>query len=283
MNFNSKILKLSIIIMLVLVLVPVVAAENSTDTFYVEYDAADDEVYVEEYGFSEYSSDYSDAQESSYTHEVEVESDNDYGDQLGTVDESIKMNDDDVNILIAEEKSALEPQDIVVNDEEESTVSLMEDVEFPDINENAISECSDDECILDSESIKISYNIPVFEFNVLNKLSILLNDIILCNTTSFKTTGYHRSLVKNLDLKNLVLNDDLACMGSKYVDGVVIMDLNDQDYNDKFIGDFAYSIDNSIIGDEEFAYLFPAYFSYFDTFCNNDFYLTFDDFCGGFS
>ena len=137
--------------MLVLVLVPVVAAENSTDTFYVEYDVADDEVYVEEYGFSEYSSDYSDAQESSYTHEVEVESDNDYGDQLGTVDESIKMNDDDVNILIAEEESALEPQDIVVNDEEESTVSLMEDVEFPDINENAISECSDDECILDSE------------------------------------------------------------------------------------------------------------------------------------
>ena len=132
-------------------------------------------------------------------------------------------------------------------------------------------------------SIKISYNIPVFEFNVLNKLSILLNDIILCNTTSFKTTGYHRKKKKNLDLKNIVLNDDLACMGSKYVDGVVIMDLNDQDYNDKFIGDFAYSIDNSIVGDEDFAYLFLAYFSYFDTFCNNDFYLTFDDFCGGFS
>lgn len=113
MRFYSKILKLSIILMLVLVLIPAVSAENSTETFFEEYDVADDEVYVEEYAFSdEYYEEDAQVDASEY-HEIEIDHGNDnVEDVLYFINESVEMNGDDVNIIIAEEKSALDTQDM---------------------------------------------------------------------------------------------------------------------------------------------------------------------------
>ena len=48
MNFKSRKLKLSILFMLVLVLIPAIAAEDSSEAFFIEYEDQNDEVIVEE-------------------------------------------------------------------------------------------------------------------------------------------------------------------------------------------------------------------------------------------
>mgnify|MGYP003300972518 CR=1 FL=1 len=69
MNFSSKILKLSILIMLVLVLLPVIAAEDSSEAFFVEYEDVSDEVFVVE----EYEPVDLAQEQASLSHEIEID------------------------------------------------------------------------------------------------------------------------------------------------------------------------------------------------------------------
>ena len=283
MRFNSKILKLSIILMLVLVLIPAVSAENSTETFFEEYDVVDDEVYVEEYAFSdEYYEEDAQVDASEY-HEIEIDNGNDNVEDVSYfINDSVEMNDDDVNIIMAEEKSALDPQDIVINDNESTTINICSD--FNEISDD-VNESSDDEFTLETQCIDDNtVNISISKFNVMSVNLSFLDKVIFCNSFSFKTTNFSRNIMKKLDIKDNLLNDNWACVYYN-VNGIVVFELNDGEINEKHIGDFAYCIDNSIFGDEGRHFCELATFSTFnniydDTSFVNEFYaVEFSDFC----
>lgn len=267
MNFKPNILKLSIIIMLVLVLIPAIAAENSTETFFEEYEVAEEEVCVEEYVFSDEYYEEAAQVETSKSHEIEAVNEDDYIDDASCfVNESVKMNDDDVNVIVAEEKSALDPQNIIDDAENQTTELLCGD--FTEINDNII-ESSDDEITLETQSIDVNtVNISISNFNVMTFNLSFLNNVIFCSPFSFKTTGFSRNILKNLDIKDDLLNDDWVCVYYN-VNGIVVIQLNDGEIIEKHIGDFAYSIDNSIIGDEGRHFCELATFSTFNNIYDN--------------
>ena len=115
MNVKTKILKLSIIFMLILVLIPVVAAEDSSESFYIEYaEESSDDVVVEE----SYSA-YEDAEYAQEDTVISNEND-DVGDledsstDYNHFEESIEDNCD-ANIIEHVECSAEVSQDIQLN------------------------------------------------------------------------------------------------------------------------------------------------------------------------
>lgn len=282
MNFKSQILKLTIIMMLVLVLVPAVSAENSTESFFVEYDVADDEVYVEECTFSEVYFEEDAQVETSTSHEIDSVSpiDHQANDVSCGVNETIKISDD-VNVITAEEESALDPQDIIIDDEKESAEILCSD--FSEIS-NDINESREDDFILETQSIDCCpVDISISKFNVMSNHLFHLDKLIFCSSFSYNTTNFGRNLLKNLDTKDNLLNDNWACIYYA-VNSVVVIELNDAEIIEKHIGDFAYSIDNAIFGDEcGLTFDFLAIFSNFNPVYDDDFlYKTVDEFFDDF-
>lgn len=274
MNFKSKILKLSIFIMLILVLIPVVAAENSTETFYEEYTVADEEVSVEEYTFTENYYYYSeeDAQvETSQTHEVDVvgEKINQIEDEIESVNESILMNDDDVYIFDENQEFIFENSDIIIDEiDQELLISDFEEID-DDVNEGSDDGLTVDNIPLEEES----FSTPIFKLNILFTLSHLFDERQLYKTSSYKTSSFGRYLVKNYDNEE-ILRGSYAIVFDN-INGNIIICCN-ENFNDKNIGDFIYSIDNSVIGDG--AEIFSnTDFTNFYTIFSNEFPTYFDE------
>lgn len=275
-SFKSKILKLSILIMLILVLIPVVAAENSTETFFQEYDVADDEVSVEEYVFTEtYYSDEDTQAETSQTHEADIvcRENNQADDVIEPVGESILMNDDDVNILAENQDSVFETHDLVIEEIDQNTQELLVS-DFEEIDDD-VNETSDEGLTVDNIPLeKESFSIPVFKLNVIFNLSHFFGEMKLYKTSSFKTSSFGRYLIKNYENEEMILRGSYAVIFDNINGNVIICD--SEDYNNKNIGDFIYSIDNSVIG-EGAEIIFYAGFTYFDTIFTNELLTVFDE------
>ena len=278
MNVKSKILKLSIILMLILVLIPVVAAEDSSESFFIEYaeESSDDVIVEESYSIEEVEYAQEDTVISSEYGEVEAE----YED-LSTYDnhleESIEDNCDATNMGHVE-CSAEVSQNIQVN-EDSNYISSENFAEMgKDIFENNDCEiATDDISVINQGSFFIS------EFDFKSNV-ILINTVLNTETTNYETSSFNSGLTKILELKNNILTNQ----------NVQIIFLNDLifDVDSDIVGcinkattDFIFSIDNSVVGDGNEILIFcnscflkfnPCFYAFIS--CD---FLTVDGFFGG--
>lgn len=232
--------------MFVLVLIPVASAMDSDESFYQEYETASDiecqdyEGVVEEYGNWQ----VVDAQE-------EISSDSDYDgfDEIDTEysDQSQPQADNEDNIINVaefEENSVIETHEIINEDtsvevEYEISSQNVDDI-LNNINENSVEDLTI-ESIVNQGSILISkYDDEV----IVNCVKI--NQILSAEMESTELTNLNRNIDKVLELKNnLLLKQDVQATFS----GVNINELEDIVSCMNYINtDFAYSIDNSIVG-----------------------------------
>ena len=240
MNFKSRILKLSILFMLVLVLLPAIAAEDSSEAFFIEYEDPNDEVIVEE----------TDSIEEMNQAQVDVSPSSEVADDIEVSSQDtpvqdqseIEESDEDTNIIIIPEQaecSVVETHDVV---EENKNINHN--------NCNDVNEDSGCEQIIDDISIINQGSIINSEISYNNL--IVVSDVYM-EANCFKTNSFKRSLTKVLELKNnLLINNDIRFIFADNladnVDGDVII------CADKITTDFVFSIDNSVIGDENLIF-----------------------------
>lgn len=240
MNLNSKILKLSLIIMLILLLIPSASAMDSEGSFYQEYEVPEDEGIVEEYG----SYDVVDTQidiSSDYCYE-----DEDLIDDSGISQQTVSDSEDEVEIAELNLDSAPETHDIIDQDIDEVDFG----VTSQDIDNiiNNVDETSSDELTYETISVNYQGSIFISKYDTTFNYNLINQILYTGMTTTFKSTSLNRSVLKVLELKNNLLTKQ---------DMQTFLDDNEIDEADDFIvcisntsTDFAYSIDNSIVGDE---------------------------------
>lgn len=246
MNLKSKILKLSIILMFVLVLIPVASAMDSDESFYQEYETASDIEYqdyegvVEEYGNWQ----VVDAQE-------EISSDSDYDgfDEIDTEysDQSqpqVDNEDNIINVAEFEENSVIETHEIINEDTSVDEVEYEISSQNVDDILNNINETSVEDLTIESIVNQGSILISKYDHVIVNCVKI--NQILSAEMESTELTNLNRNIDKVLELKNnLLLKQDVQATFS----GVNINELEDIVSCMNYINtDFAYSIDNSIVG-----------------------------------
>lgn len=283
MNFKSRILKLSIIFMLVLVLIPVASAMDSEDAFYQEYDVGDSEGLVEEYSDIEVE----------YT-QVEVSSDSEYEAHSETESEEIisdQSHEQEVDNEDAPEIAEFEIDSVdninndIIEDQNIDDVILddIADEIFDDFIDN-VDETCDEELTLEKISVNQgSIFISKCDANIIDN-SHFISSMIFNGFDADKPTNFDRNLFRIIKLKDnlLIKHDTQSTEGHEINPENIIMTVS----VDKISNDFAYSIDNSIVGDDHAVYVMVYSFSYFDScfdaiFCCN--FLTFmNSFCGNF-
>lgn len=263
MNLRLNFLKLTILIMLVLVLIPAIAAENSTDSFYVEYDVCDEGVYTEEYQSVD-NLEIDDTQVKSSDNEFDSADEiiNKEIDRFSQINESVSY--DDEHIFMVDLDSACETLDINTSDYKDSYVSDFTEIE-DDVNESC-----EDGFTIDGTSINNSFHISYFNPNIITILSYLADEIGFFNSIS----------VKNLDRETFNIWDSVNNIihnSAIFDNGIYVIDVND-DFNDRHTGDFLYSIENSISEHIRCCcVLFVS--SFFDTLFYDDLFFGFLGFC----
>lgn len=244
MNFKSQILKLSIIFMLVLVLIPVASAMDSEDAFYQEYDVGDSEGLVEEYSDLEVE----------YT-QVEVSSDSEY--EAYSETENEESISDQTHEQLQETEDAVEISEFELDSEDNIYNNIIEEqnideVMSDDIAEEVFEDIIDDiaetcgeELTLDEISVNQgSIFISKYDANI---NSHFIGNMIFNGSGADKSTNFDRNLFKIIKLKNnLLIKHDVSSTNNVDDDAEnVIMAVS----VDNIRNDFAYSIDNSIVGD----------------------------------
>ena len=267
--------------MLVLVLIPVASAMDSEDAFYQEYDVGDSEGLVEEY--SDLEVEYA---------QVEVSSDSEYEDYSETESEesiSDKTHEQEVDNEDAPEiaEYEIDSVDIINNNiiEDQNIDEAINDVVaeeiFDDMIDN-IDETCDEELTLEKISVNQG-SIFISEYDAKIN-SHYISNCIFNGFNADKPTNFDRNLFRIIKLKdNLLIKHDTQSTEGHEIDAEnIIMTVS----VDNISNDFAYSIDNSIVGDDHAVYVMVFSFSYFDScfdaiFCCN--FLTFmNSFCGNF-
>ena len=279
MNVKTKILKLSIIFMLILVLIPVVAAEDSSESFYIEYaEESSDDVVVEE-SYSAYEEvEYAQEDTVISNENDDVEDSEDSSTDYNHFEESIEDNCD-ANIIEHVECSGEVPQNIQSNEDD---INHICSDNFADICDDGNFEFND--CELATEDISVINQGSLFiSKNDFNPNDILIKTVMDIEAESFETSCFKRGLSKILELKNHILtNQDIQVAFLN--DLVFDVDSDIVDCINKANTDFAFSIDNSVIGDENGILIMcsSCFLKFNPSFCAFiccDF-LTVDDFFG---
>lgn len=282
MNFKFGILKLSILIMLVLVLLPAIAAEDSSEAFFVEYTHESDEVVVEEsgqiYEIEEAWEDVSPSYEMKMTiDEEELGEDVHFHDQSGEIDDAV-MIQEEVECSVVETYNninEIEERDELFNNE------FCEDV-IDNVNYNDIDDVDRDVTIENVNIIKQGSIIFNFEEVKDNSNIILINELFT-EAANYETHTFKRSLIKGFELKNnLLINQDVSFISadnSMDLDGDIIV------CTDKITTDFVFSIDNSVVGGADLIIFSTTSFCLnftpcFDAFISCNFF-DFESFFGG--
>lgn len=280
MNFKSKILKLSIIFMLVLVLIPVANAMDSEDAFYQEYECVDDEGFVEEY--TDWEVVYAPEEVSSEVEVVDCEES----------DINNYENFDDCSVNNQAEEDAIEipefnMESIDVTPYVDEQVIVGENEISSEICDNvaAVTEGNSDDELTFNDKISVNQG-SIFISKHEATLNVeIINIIVNTGMESSKTSNLNNDLI---ELKNnLLIKQDIKTIHSNYV--IIVDDL----YNvvisvDNINSDFAYSIDNSIVGDANAMFsagafsCFLNFYPCFDATFSRDFLICEYNFCGNF-
>ena len=261
--------------MLILVLIPAIAAEGAGESFYIEYvDDFTSEAIVEEsistdiieYNQQEasYSSNFAEVDVGSEISDIEYSSG--FTIQSNSINQSIEDNYDAVLILEQENSPVFETQAILEETENDSITTFIDEI-ISDIDSNDIYESSDEE--LTVEDTGVIKQDSLFYLKHENIIYLTFKEIY-DNTINYNTSGFKRTSVKILELKNdLLINQDIKNVFSEDIfelDGDAIVCIN------KATTDFIFSIDNSVIGDEKLVFLVCSFscfnFIPFDAFCD---------------
>lgn len=253
--------------MLILVLIPLASAMDSNDTFYVEYDYSDSEEVVDEYVDCEV--DDTQNQESSAEDDFKAsdtfdEDLNDYKqeDQSCQFDDCFEENQDEfINIPELNEDDVSVTHNIDVIELELVYDNLIDDID--DLTDD-INETGEDELTLDENSVNVrdsfisKYNKAIVNFKLIDDL--FYNGICYFGT-SFN--NYNRFMTKILELKDdILLNQDMQL----YFNNHKIDDSKEIQGIDKITTDYAYNIDNSIVGADAIVNFLSCFFNFQSNF-----------------
>ena len=259
--------------MLILVLIPVASAMDSNDTFYEEYDYSDCEEVVDEVVDYEVddTQDYESSTEEDYKTSDTVDEDlKDYNQDYQSYSHVTYEDDDQVIIPELNEDDVSVTHNIDVIELETIYSNVIEDIN--DLTDD-INETSEDELTFDENSVNVQdsfiskYNIKV-DFKLIDDL--FYNGI---NYFGMSFNNYNRFMMKFLELKdNLLLNQGMLMYfaNHKIDDSEEIHSIN------KITTDYAYNIDNSIVGADAIVNLLSCFFNFESNF-DTIFSITFGD------
>ena len=232
--------------MLILVMIPVATAMDSEDAFYIEYDYPDEEIIVEEYDNFEEVDTQVDVSEQ-YHDEDFVE------DQTQEYEDEIQNSHYEVEDAV-EVPESIEDSDVVTHYDDIPE----EDAEFNEVISNDLgnivkynnnsNEISHDDLTLDDVSVDVQGSFFISNDLTENYYNIIRELFNYETTTLEETTTSLNNINKVLELKDILLTNEKI---QTYLNNQKIADL-DCSLNDcinKITNDFAYSIDNSVVGD----------------------------------
>lgn len=283
MNVKS-ILKLSIMLMLVLVLIPAVAAEDSSESFYIEFAESEDVIVEESCSIEEVECGIEDQTADSHSSEVDnaheklkINEAEHPHEEISAPDNNLFEEDYDPVSIESEEGLFDVAHDIEKNDD----IHYISGENFTDILQEDINE---DDCEMTIEDVGVisqgSLFVSKHDYNF--KL-ILIFEESLIETTSFESSNFKRSLSKILELKNnILISQDVEVFAS---DLIAVADSNVIVCISKISSDYVFSIDNSVFGKGNTILIFSSCFLKYDYSFNSfscDF-LTFQHFFAGFS
>ena len=246
MNFKSQILKLSIIFMLVLVLIPVASAMDSEDAFYQEYDVGDSEGLVEEY--SDLEVEYTQVEASSDS-EYEAYSETENEESISDQTHEPKIKSEDAPVIAEFDVSSVDNTNNIIENQDIDEVIKVDDITeeiFDDVVSNIDETCDEDLTLKKISVNQGSIFISKCDANIIDN-SHFISSMIFNGSGADKSTNFDRNLFKIIKLKNnLLIKHDVSSTNNVDDDAEnVIMAVS----VDNIRNDFAYSIDNSVVGD----------------------------------
>lgn len=262
MDLQFDILKLSIIFMLVLVLIPAATAMDSNETFYVEYEDSNYEDLIDDH--VEY--EVEDIQSHEPSHEENVKTSDTFNEDAGEDSHNPDSNDLKHNeiVNVSQKPATVEiKEDVGIHDNEviEPEFAYADVACLDDLVQN-INESSEDDLTFEN---RVDQDFLIYKKN-LEINFLLFND--LYNESSFSEVSfnnYNLFITKILKLKDKLLfnKDSFIYFHNQIVDFEEIITIN------KITSDYAYNIDNSIVGADGIVNLFSCFLnfkSYFDPF-----------------
>lgn len=274
MNYKSCILKLSIIFMLILVFIPIANAMDSNETFFIEYEDQDSEEVVDEYEIEDKSCQSSpeknieiydttsndiSTHEESYNYNISEKSHN-----------QIKMEKIEYDHNITFQELGVD-EDCVSNDvkviDSKSLYNALKD--FDNLTDNIKTD--EDDLTLNENSLNPDLFL-IFKFA--DYIHCLLIDNYYNEFTCYESSfNESKDFIMKFELKEkLLLNHDLQTYFDSHIyDFKEILCIN------KITTDFAYCIDNSIVGADRIVNLLSCFFNF-----KSYFYTIFPIFCCNF-
>ena len=233
--------------MLVLVLIPVASAMDSEDAFYQEYDVGDSEGLVEEY--SDLEVEYTQVEVSSDS-EYETYSEKENEENISDQTHEQNMDSEDAPEIAEFEIDSVDNMNNIVDDQNIDEVIELDDIAeevFDDVIDNIDETCDED---LTLEKISVNQGsifISKYDANIIDN-SHFISSMIFNGFDADKPTKFDRNLFRIIKLKNnlLIKHDTQSTEGHEIDAESVIMAVS----VDNISNDFAYSIDNSVVGDD---------------------------------
>ncbi len=267
--------------MLILVMIPVATAMDSDDAFYIEYDYQDEEVIVEEYD------------------NIEVDTQVDVSSQSGEedfVEDPVYEYEDKIQYSQEEAEDAVEVPELIYNSDVVTHYDDMpedEEVQCDELISTGLdnvkynnNEISREDLTLEDISVDVQGSFFISKIDLTGIYYIIIKELFNHETITLEaTTPLSKNLHKVLELKDILLTNEriqnnFDCHKIAYLDDSLDVCIN------KITNDFAYSIDNSIVGDAHgviFAIAkstFSIFYPCFDAAFSRDF-LNVEYFFGG--
>lgn len=271
MNLKSNVLKLSILFLLILVLIPAASAMDSNETFYIEYDNTDCGDVVDEYEVEDTSIEHSPKEnvetsesfsEDQCNNQEEEISNNNIESSYEEISQisNVEYNQEVITPELNEDDVSVSRNNIIVIESELVNINGIDD--FDNLT-NGIDETGESEFTFNEKCV---YQDLLFISKYESNLNFLLIDAFY-NKVCYSESSLNENddiTTKIFELKEkLLLKHDMVAYFDNQVDEIEeIACIN------KITTDFAYYIDNSIVGADSmvnFQSCFSNFKSYFYT------------------
>lgn len=272
MNLKSNVLKLSLLFLLILVLIPVASAMDSNETFYIEYDNADCGDVVGEYEVEdtsvehspnenvEASDSFSDDQYNNHVEEISINNMEISYEEISQIN-NVEYNQEVITPILNEDDVSVSKDYIIVIESELVNINVSDD--FDNLT-NDMDKTSENEFTHNENSV---YRDLLFISKYGSNLNFLLIDAFY-NKVCYSESSLNENddiTTKIFELKEkLLLKHDMQV----HFDNQIVDEVEEIVCINKITTDFAYYIDNSIVGADSmnnFQSCFSNFKSYFYT------------------
>ena len=269
MNLKSNVIKLSILFMLILVLIPVASAMDSNETFYIEYDNADCGDVVDEYEVEdtsvehspnenvEASDSFSDDQYNNHVEEISINNMESSYEEISQIN-NVEYNQEVITPILNEDDVSVSKDYIIVIESELVNINVSDD--FDNLT-NDMDKTSENEFTHKENSV---YRDLLFISKYGSNLNFLLIDAFY-NKVCYSESSLNENddiTTKIFELKEkLLLKHDMQA----HFDNQIVDEVEEIVCINKITTDFAYYIDNSIVGADS-MFCFQSCFSNFKSY-----------------